>query len=112
MYLFIHPRHNDGSEGVSVFSVKGQFQFPQSCLLSSCLPVFLRKLSRAASHSQLAIPFLGSTNMASSVPRDEMWTAVAMVTGVPLKAKAPVDLAPRLAQVPMPDSTLFAATRW
>ena len=27
-YLYVHPRHKDGSEGASVFSAKGQFQFP------------------------------------------------------------------------------------
>lgn len=110
-YLYVHPRHKDGSEGASVFSAKGQFQFPPNILLSSCLLIFLRKLSRAASHSQLTIPFPTSTNMSSSIPRDEIGTAVSMVTSS-FKSKGSLVLATRLAQAPLPNDTFPASTRW
>lgn len=60
---------------------------PKDCLLPSFLPIFLMKPRRAAPHSHLAAPFPGSTSI-YSVPGEEKWPAVAMVTRVPLKSKA------------------------
>lgn len=103
-YLYVHPRYKDGSEGASVFSAKGQFQFPLNFLLSSCFPIFLRSLTELP-HTH------NSTNMSSSIPRDEMGTAVSMVTSS-FKSKGSVVLATRLAQAPMPGDTFPVSTRW
>ena len=106
-YTF-RPRHEDGSEGPSALSAKGQFQLPKDFVISSFLPIPLMNLSRAAPHSHFAAPFPGSASPRDvHRPRDEMGPAVAMVTGVPPKPKAPVVLTP---QAPPPDPNFWATT--